>query len=301
MKSKPQIDEGNDVAKPFEPIDVRLDEVLLSLAGYEITDARARLVREYDEWEKIHKHELHLSIRGRFTPDEWTDRFTTDWAPELVPLVRASSVAPDDVTYYLPRLDHDERAVRISDRHELWVLKKPLPEGSVSVQLTTRDAANVDYDPVPLGKISREIPVQLLAEPASCGCRPLVDEYRAFLDKKPDKSEEPELQVHASGSFELCGMDESLAEYRERSTDRHDRDYRYYEEHPLPTMALEVTDDSGFILDEDDSVIALAAQVDRIDGPPMRAPRWTFTRRLRAEDYTTPPAQVVLRFERPGG
>jgi hypothetical protein len=61
------------VTKPFVQIDVRLDEVQLSLAGYEITDAQARLVREYDRWEKCHQHEIHLSVRGRYSPDDWTD------------------------------------------------------------------------------------------------------------------------------------------------------------------------------------------------------------------------------------
>jgi hypothetical protein len=68
-----------------------------------------------------------------------------------------------------------------SDWRKLWTLKGPLPDGSVSLQLTCRDATKLDVDAVPLGKVGREVPVQLLAEPAACGCRQITIRCRRLI------------------------------------------------------------------------------------------------------------------------
>jgi hypothetical protein len=72
------------MAKQFSPIAASLDGSSLSLLGFDITDARARLGHEYDEWDGVHSYDLHWSIRGRFDQAAWkagSGRTPQCWSP----------------------------------------------------------------------------------------------------------------------------------------------------------------------------------------------------------------------------
>ncbi|GAA0926799.1 hypothetical protein [Pseudonocardia zijingensis] len=281
--------------KSFDRIDVRLDEVNLSLLGYDIVDAQARLVYEYDKWGKEYEYEIHWSIRGRYDPEEWRDRFSRDWAPRLAPILRVPELGSADVVYYIGKLNRSDKVVKISDRHRLCVRKKWIDPGGVTATLTAYDVANVDYDLVPLVLGSRAVSIETVVEPSSCGCQPRVNQAHASIGNEPDRKD-PFLQLFLSGSMELCEMRKARQEYQDGLRYQRDRSYRYYEEHRLPRLGIEVLDETGFLLEEDDDVIDLEAQIDRADGPPMRQPRWISTERWDLDRFSAPPARVIVRF-----
>ena len=142
--------------KSFVPVDVRLDEVNLSLLGYDIFNAQARLVAEYDEWEKEYQYEIYWSIRGSFQPDEWKDRYDDHRPPRIVPFVSVPELSPNRMTHYLDRLDHDEKVVKISHQHALGVTKKPIDTNGVRVELSAFDVGNVAYEVTPIGRRTRK-------------------------------------------------------------------------------------------------------------------------------------------------
>lgn len=285
--------------KSFDPIDVHVDELQLSLRGYDIADAQARLVYEYDTYDKEYEYEIHWSVRGRFNPDEWTDRFSGDWAPQLVPILRVPEMGPTGFVSWWGDLDRSKRAVKISERRDLWKSRKKIDPAGVSATVTAYDSVDVDYDPVPLEKGARTLPIEVVAEPADCGCVPLVQQVHASTACEPG-DDDRFLQLLLSGGVQLCGLDEEREEYRSGLEYRRDRSYRYTEDHELPTLGIEILDESGFLLEEKDEAVRLQAEVDRLDGPPMRQPRWIYAERFPFDRYSDVPARVIARFRKDG-
>ena len=149
--------------KTVTSTNVRLDEVNLSLLGYDISDAQARLVAEYDGWEKEYQYEIHWSIRGSFQAGEWRDRYDRH-PPRIVPFVSVPELGPSRMTHYLERHDLGEKVVKISHRHTLGVTKKPIETSGVGVELSAFDVGVVAYEVTPIGKRTRKIPLDLLVD-----------------------------------------------------------------------------------------------------------------------------------------
>ena len=85
-------------SKKAEVIDIVVDELALSLVGWQVEDAQARLVTESHD-RTDHEQQVAFSATFRFLSEDWTDRFKDsdgdDYAAEVfLTLNRRDTPAP---------------------------------------------------------------------------------------------------------------------------------------------------------------------------------------------------------------
>jgi hypothetical protein len=98
-----------------------------------------------------------------------------------------------------------------------------------------------------------------------------------------------------TGTVQPCPMDEARAAFIE-GRQYADGTYRYCETHELPRMSIEISDSTGFLLEENNSVLDLVAEVDRIDDRPLRQPLWLYTQRIPLDSLSGNPARIDVVF-----
>jgi hypothetical protein len=67
---------GSDVAEKVSEVEVEINELALSLLGWEVQDFRARVTTEQYKPGGNSFHKLAISGVFRFNDDDWTDCFS---------------------------------------------------------------------------------------------------------------------------------------------------------------------------------------------------------------------------------
>ncbi|MEU3958898.1 hypothetical protein AB0F42_03560 [Streptomyces buecherae] len=101
---------GASREKKIEELDVQVDELALSLVGWQVENVRARLVTESFDGTRF--QEIVVSGTARFLREDWTDRFSAyeddDYPPTL--LLGLSPVErPDAVSHTYALLERSRR------------------------------------------------------------------------------------------------------------------------------------------------------------------------------------------------
>ena len=139
--------------------------------------------------------------------------------------------------------------------------------------VTAFDTVEIDVRPVPVTVGSQPVRTSTELEPAACGCTMVVPMVHASI-RRDEAQEESYLQTYALGSMRPC----------RRSTEDDD--------HELPTVTLDIEDDTGFILE---SRQAVAFYGDEDADPPKGSADWLFATTMSLDEFSESPAHVVFR------
>lgn len=285
--------------KSVEDVVVEVDEVSLSLLGWEMDRIAARLVTKPD-YGGGYTQELVVSGMARFTPEDWSDRFNDgDYAPTLM-LCLSRTGAAFPVNYEELVMDTvkkvSKRPQRFSAESHSWETDEPVGAGDITLSVTAFDLEEVQPEfTIPPDKV---LPVSLdVVDESSTGPMELkVATAGAYFYKG---SFDIEFRLHLSGFLEFSSAEELLAHYLE-SEEWLDQNSRLDEVSPFevrtPGLVVEIMDDTGFLLEQREIDFWSHVPVDDLGRVPRRQPRWLLDIQGTLDDFSGRPEQVVVRI-----
>ena len=128
-------------SKKAEVIDIIVDELALSLVGWQVEDAQARLVTE-SHGRTGHEQQIAFSATFRFLSEDWTDRLKDsdgdDFASEvLLTLNRCDTPAPSS-NYKWVVLEKIKKAkkglIGVSSQSDTWSCTDPLAAKDIDLR-----------------------------------------------------------------------------------------------------------------------------------------------------------------------
>ncbi|MFD0036107.1 hypothetical protein ACFVIZ_00485 [Streptomyces anulatus] len=292
------------MGKKIEELEVKTDELALSLVGWQVENVRARLVT--DSFDDTHFQEIVVSGTARFLKEDWSDRFTRgeddDYPPTLL-LGLGPVDRPELVSYTHALLETvrkaGKRPVRFSESSRTWECSKPVKPEQIALHMTSFDLEETGLGLVWPSSKTKPLPVELVDEtvheavrlkPTTCDA--------SIVGKKRDAT----LQVRLGGFAEFGSARELLADFIAMESWRGDEpgdDYDVEDECPfevsMPGIAVEVLDDTDFLLDKCE--VSLYGRVPVGEGAalPSRQPRWIAQCSFDLDDLSGVPTRVVVR------
>jgi hypothetical protein len=294
-------------SKMVELIDISVDELALSLVGWQVEDAQARLVSE-PHYRTDHEQQVAFSATFRFLSEDWTDRFKDsdgdDYASEVfLTLNRRDAPAPSS-NYRWVVLEKIKRAkkglIRVSAKSDTWTCHAPLAAKDIDLRLTAYDLYDVS-DVYINSKLSipspTTIPLEIIVVDESSveAPRAKVTVAHAYVSKGDYRST---LAVHTEGTFEFGCAEDLLKAY----LGQHD-----WEDHgstvkgsapfevDVPKIRFEILDDTGFLLEDRTCKFYGHIPVDGQGNVPRRQPRWIGRDVVDIGDLPGDPHRVVVR------
>lgn len=294
----------------FEELEVVVDDLGLSLLGWQIQDARARLTTRPDY--KGFRQELTVSGTAYFIPEDWSDRFVRSdddrYPPALLlkvtrPKFEASPIyVRIDPLRYIGQVR--KRAIRFSETMRKWQVKQPLTAHDITVGVTAfdLDEGTIRRVELPLGKTST-LPVDFVDETTRKAFQMKVNVMSARVYRRKGESS---VHLHTEGSCGFGSVDELFVTHLADTPNRLRRSgHGFSDEAPfeveLPEVEFELLDETGFILERQSVDFDTTAfiSVDANGGLPRREPRWILQRFLDVEDLPGMPARACIRFVDP--
>ncbi|WP_406008385.1 hypothetical protein OG440_21335 [Streptomyces sp. NBC_00637] len=292
------------MGKKVEELEVEVDELALSLVGWQVENVRARLVT--DSFGGEHFQEIVVSGTARFLREDWSDRFTRDEDDDFPPtlLLGLSPVdRPELISYTHALLETIKKAgkrpVRFSKSSSTWSCSKPVKPESIRLQMSAFDLEETDLDLTWPSSKTKPLPVELIDEtvheavrlkPTTCDA--------AIVGKKHDAS----LQIRLGGFAEFGSAKELLADFVAMESwrdDDPDVEYDVEAECPfevsMPGITVEVLDGTDFLLDKRE--VSLYGRVPVGEGAtlPSRHPRWIAQCSFDLDELSGEPTRVVVR------
>jgi hypothetical protein len=294
-------------SKKAEVIDIAVDELALSIVGWQVVDAQARLVTESHN-RTDHEQQVAFSATLRFLPEDWTDRFKDsdgdDYAPEVfLTLNRRDTPAPSS-NYRWVVLEKIKKAkkglIRVSAQSDTWTCHAPLTAKDIGLRLTAYDLAEVS-DVYINSKLSLTCPtttpleIIVVEETSADAPRTKVSVANAYVSKGEYRTT---LTVHTEGTFEFRSAENLLKACLDQ-TAWEDPQSTVKDSAPfevnVPEIRFEILDNTGFLLDERTCRFYGRIQVDGEGNVPRRQPRWIGRNVLDISDLPGDPHRVVVR------
>ncbi|GJO33940.1 hypothetical protein NJB1507_46210 [Mycobacterium marinum] len=294
-------------SKKAEVVDIGVDELALSLVGWQVEDAQARLVTESHD-RTDHEQQVAFSATFRFLPEDWSDRFKDsdgdDYAPEVfLTLNRRDTPAPLS-NYEWVVLEKIKKAkkglIRVSTKSDTWTCRTPLTAKDIDLRLTAYDLSDVsdlyinsDLSLPSPTTASLEIVVEDEASVEAPHAKVIV--AHAYVAKGDYRST---LTVHAEGTFEFGGAEDLLKAYLGQH-DWEDRGSTVKDCTPFDVdvskIRFEILDDTGFLLEDRTCNFYGHIAVDDQGIVPRRQPRWIGRDVIDLDDLPGDPHRVVVR------
>ncbi|WEV25875.1 hypothetical protein OYE22_12225 [Streptomyces sp. 71268] len=292
------------MGKKIEELDVQVDELALSLVGWQVENVRARLVTE--SFDGTHFQEIAVSGTARFLREDWTDRFSADEDDDYPPtlLLGLSPVERPEAVSYTPALletirKAGKRPVRFSQTSSTWETSQRVGPEQIALQVTSFDVGETDLDLTWPGTRSKPLPVELMDETVHEAVRLRPTTCDATIVGAKD---EATLQVRVGGFAEFTTARELLTDLvamepwrGEAPEDESDVEDECPFEVPLPALAVEVLDDSDFLLDKRETPLYGRVPVGEGGAVPSRQPRWIVQLPFHLDDLSGKPTRVVVR------
>jgi len=293
--------------KKTEVIDISVDELALSLVGWQVEEAQARLVTESQDWGDPEQH-LAVSATFRFLSEDWTDRFMRSengsYAPTVyIALNRHDAPAPssDFNRVFFETIQKVKKGlIRVSAKSEIWTSQAPLAAKDLDLRLTAYDLDDVsgrygNSEAALPSPATTPLEIIVMDETSVGAPRPNVTIAHAFVSKKDNEST---LTVHTEGTFQFGGSEDLLKVYRDRH-DWVDRVATVKDSVPfevaVPEIRLEILDCTGFLLDDRTCDFGGHIPVDYQGNVPGRQPRWIGRTVFAISDLPGDPHRVVVR------
>ena len=290
-------------SKTTEALDISVDELALSLVGWQVEEAQARLLTEsWDDGDLFQK--IAVSHAFRFLPEDWTDRFedsgNDDYAPSIfITLNRHDIPAPLSKFEWI-LLDKIKKAkkglIRVSAKSDDWMSQSPLAAKDLDLRLTAYDLCSYTGDHLSLPSPTT-IPLEIIVmdETSTGAPRPNVTVAHAYLSKVDGESS---LTVHIEGTFQFGSAEDLLNVHRDRG-DWEDLAATVKNTAPfkvaVPEIGYEVLDDTGFLLYNASGMLSGHIPVDEQGNVPRRQPRWICGEVLDLRELPGDPHRVVVR------
>lgn len=292
------------MAKAFERVSdvaVEVNELALSLLGWEVQDFRARITsNEYDEGECIHK----LAISGvfRYNEDDWTDCFSSrDYPCYPVMLLRSPALA-DEPSITAFWCSPKKGVARVSE-NELFVPSwRRIDHSDFRIEITAYDSIEAASPIASLPMCAREIPLEVEDETTRSAVRLSFDQIKAFTYGDDDRDfHANQGLIRASGRVLFGSPEELLADWvstwrgevRKPPTVLSKAPFS----RPSPSLTFDIIDESGFLLDQGRGDIRVHVPVNAAGQVPSRNPSWLVDCHFSPENYSAPPSKVVVRIE----
>lgn len=294
-------------SKRTEVVEISVDELALSLVGWQVEEVQTRLVTKSREWGDP-EQQIALSSAFRFLPEDWTDRFQDrdKYAPTVyISLNRRDAAAPSSDFGHVIFFESIQKAkkglMRVSYKSETWTCHTPLAAKDLDLRLTAYDLDSVSGR-YANSKISVPSPTTspieiLLVDETSVGApRPNVTVAHAFVSKLDHEST---LTVHTEGTFQFGNVDDLFKVYRDRGG-WVDLESAMQASAPfkvaVPEIRFEILDDTGFLLEVRTCRFAGHIPVDSHGNVPRRQPRWIGRDVISISDLPGDPQRVVVRL-----
>jgi hypothetical protein len=285
--------------KQMEPLRVEVDELALSLVGWQVDEVQARLVtKTYGK--KDHRQEVSVSGTLRFLSEDWTDRFSgSSYVPSpLLALVRrGGSAAPGlQAAVFETEKKASKRPLRFSHSSRRWECKQPLKPEDLELKLTAYDINEVDsnFELTPEEVI--DIPSEVIDDTtrSSVKARVVNATVQILVEDYSDN-----LRVHLEGVFEYGTAQQLLTDHVE-GDDWRDSAPTLEKECPfevdVPQVEVEILDEVGFLLENGSFSIYAHIPVQEGGKLPGRQPRWVAQGNWDVDDMAGTPARVIVRI-----
>ncbi|MGF7123283.1 hypothetical protein AB4Z09_25810 [Rhodococcus sp. TAF43] len=292
--------------KRAEVIDIGVDELALSLVGWQVEDAQARLVTKSDDTTN-HEQRVAFSATFRFLSEDWTDRFKGsdggDYASEVfLTLNRRDTPAPSS-NYQWVVLEKIKKAkkglIRVSAKSDTWTCREPLAAKDLDLRLTAYDLDDVSdlyiNSKLTLPSPTTSLEITVVDETSVDAPHAKVAVANAYLSKGDYRTT---LTVHAEGTFDFGSAEDLLKAHLSRRDWEDDgstvKDSAPFEV-DVPEIRFEILDDTGFLLDGRTCTFYGHIPVDDRGNAPRRQPRWIGRDVIDIEDLPSDPHRVVVR------
>ncbi len=294
-------------SKKAEAIDISVDELALSLVGWQVEDAQARLVTESHN-PTYHEQQVAFSASFRFLSEDWTDRFKDsdgdDFASEVF-LTLNRRDAPAPLSNYkwvvLERIKKAKKGlIRVSSQSDAWSCSTPLAAKDLDLRLTAYDLDEVS-DLYLNSKLSlpssatTPVEIAVVDETSAAAPRPKIAVAQAYVSHSEYKTT---LTMHIEGTFEFGSAEDLLKAYLDRN-DWEDPRSTVKDSAPfevaVPEIKFEILDATGFLLDDRICRLYGHIPVDAEGKVPPRQPRWICRDVVDVDGLAGAPQRVVAR------
>lgn len=289
--------------KTAENLNIFVEELALSLVGWQVEEAQARLITE-PTYGDDYEQQIAVSATFRFLSEDWTDRFSdSSYAQEaFLTLNQRRNPAPTS-NYRWVVLEKIKKAkkglIRVSAKTDPWTCSKPLSPEDLDLRLTAYDLDDVSdlyiNSKLSLPEPTSSVEVTVVDETTVPAIRTKVVAASAYLSKGEYKST---ITMHAEGIFEFGGPEDLLKCYLGES-EWDDEDATVVGTAPfevdVPEIKFEILDESGFLLEDRTCTFSGHIPVDEHGNVPRRQPRWIGRDVIDLDDLPGEPSRVVVR------
>lgn len=294
-------------SKKAEAVDINVDELALSLVGWQVEDAQARLVTEPHS-RTGYVQQIAFSATFRFLPEDWTDRFKRSegdrYASEVFLMLNRRDTPAPSGNYRWVVLEKINKAkkglIRVSSQSDAWWCAAPLAATDVDLRLTAYDLDDVSgvYINSKLSlpsSTTTAIEIVVVDETSVEAPRPKVAAAHAYVSRFQDKTT---LTIHTEGIFEFGSAQDLLKAHLERSEwadpSSTVEDCAPFEV-DVPEIKFEILDATGFLLDDRTCRLYGHIPVDGEGNIPRRQPRWIYRDVVDTSNLPGEPQRVVVR------
>lgn len=291
--------------KIVENLEVVVDDLALSILGWELVDVRARLVTKAN-W-NVYEQEIALSAVGLFHPDDRVGAYG-DNAPALVLTVQG----PDDPVPSVTDVIYQESPKKAAKKRQRltcsgirWEVSKPFRADELRVEIRGYDLVNYfDMHLPPAGNTT--VPIEIVDETGSAAMR-MKPDVAVCLAHPGEFSfgifheSEGFMRVHLEGICEFGSMEELRKAYLDGDGswladlyDDPDLDGEPIELR-LPGFSIEILDEEGFVLEQD--TLDLNGELTVAEaGEPLRPARWLAVAECSYGSLAGTPSRVIARI-----
>jgi hypothetical protein len=294
---------ANKVTEVTE-VPVEINELALSLLGWEVQDFRARVTTDgYDDGDCFHK----LAVSGvfRFNDADWVDcfSFSREYPTNPVMLLSSPSISNRPA---VSRLNtgaiKKDRPVRVADNDFFINTYRPIDHGDLRIELTAYDSvgSRSGISDIPLQV--QEMPIELADESSPSSVRLAFEQIEAFTHRKYGDQDDARLGlIRAAGRVTFGTPEELLADWVSTWRQPPRTTPTVADKAPFsrdtPKLMFDILDDTGFLLEQVRGDIGITVHVDERGHGPSRAPRWLLALEFDPDDYSAPASRIIARLE----
>lgn len=289
------------------PVAVQLDEIALSLLGWELVDLRAR-VAVSPLGSTTYTNLLAAAGELRFHPDDWRDRFDdedmspSDYLPPILWQLRSAQHGPlmsYQQLLHRPKVKEMRAPKAISSSTQQWLSRSAPDPDDLSLWVTAVDWEEIDGWRSEPSVQWAGLPVELVDQTTLCGIQTNVRELTARI------RDDEEVEVSLWAQFTLGTAEQLLADAigsDEFHGDPHapvgkQEDYKVQ----TPDVTIDLYDETGFLLNS--RTLSNYRWVGVKEGGivPRRSPTMAAVAGTRLNDLIAAPHRVVVRLTDPTG
>lgn len=299
-KKSTRIVKKDNKTRATTDVDVSVDELGLSVRGWEVQDLRARVsTDDYGKGNQFHK----LTVSGvmRFNPDDWTDCFghSRDYPPPVVIAIRSPKLSEHEATFRPVFVSAKEatRPVRFSENDWFVHTYEAIDHDDITLAVTAYDGyeGRGDMSYIPVGV--EPIPVEVVDETTRPGTKLAVRGLHVFTHAGASATYG---RIQVTGRVAVGTLDELAAQHRTgKSRSKADAPLADLVPFacPVPQLSFDFLDETGFLLEQVRVRLGMYVSVSEDARTPGRVGQWRIDKEFSPDDFSAPAAKVIMRIE----